>query len=115
MIGAEKAQKLFNRPKNLQEVKSLCVAKSLLHSFSKLSEAHQETWETEVKRNGNIGVIGRDLEKQFTDWEKFVCQESAELSVFIKKHNNILGERSTNLEQQNDWLGGFLEKMDKLI
>ena len=66
---------MFNRPQNLKEVKSLAVAKTLLHTFCKQSENHKETWnefdqyykEEDFKKE-NI----EQWEEQFDEWEK-VC------------------------------------------
>ena len=106
---------MFNRPQNLKEVKSLAVAKTLLHTFCKQSENHKETWnefdqyykEEDFKKE-NI----EQWEEQFDEWEKVLSKESRSIDQFIEKHNLLLKQRGENMEKQYDWIKNIKEKLD---
>ena len=117
IAGEEQAKELFNRPQSLKEVKSLAVAKTLLHIFCKQSEKHKELW----NERGSIERDEHDLredtvarwEKQYDKWEKALGEESREVDLYIEKHNRLLNERVANMEKQYEWVRGIKEELKK--
>ena len=131
--GVDKNSKLFNLPKCLNEVKSLCVAKTILNSFCKISEESARNWKDHgqylnPERHSTLGSghieeeggqienhqITKKLERKFNEWERKISEESRELDQFIKKHENTMKGLSQNLDQKNEWLGDMVEKLEQM-
>lgn len=116
LVGAEKAKELLNRPRSLKEVKSLAVAKTLLHNFCSQSQKQKEMWDEfeshakeETERGGNAPV---DWEEQFDKWEQVLSKESRNLDRFIEKHNELLNQRAGNMEKQYQWIQSIKDKLE---
>lgn len=116
ILGEEKARELFNRPRSLREVKSLAVAKTLLHTFCKQSEKHKQTWDEYENAEKEASEIHGDTlgvwEKQFEQWEQVLSKESRNLDLFIGKHNELLNKRAGNMEKQYEWIQSIKDKLD---
>ena len=116
IIGEDKAKDLFNRPQNLKDVKSLAVAKTIIHTFCKQSEAHKEVWgqyeiDEEDKRDLDQDTI-LQWEDKFDEWEKILSKETRVLDQFIDKHNDLMNQRAGNLEKQYEWITKIKEKLE---
>lgn len=97
-------------------MKSLAVAKTLLHTFCKQSEKHKETWEeydNEISQKEDLQKETiEEWEEQFEEWEKVLSRESRTLDQFIGKHNLLLKQRAGNMERQYEWIQSIKQKLE---
>ena len=91
------------------------MAKTLLHTFCKQSEKHKEIWEEFENEEDEAGLNEDSVvqwEKQFEHWEHVLSEESRTLDKFIEKHNDLLQQRSNNMEKQYEWIKNIKDKVE---
>lgn len=125
MQEIDQNSKIFNLPETLTEVQSLCVAKTILHSFCKISEESARNWKDygesmklQEKKGSEQIQAEEDIkneESQRNQKDLIAQQEFGSDEQITKKLERKFDEWERKIVEESKELDLFIQKHEKTM